>query len=204
MNNRLVLSLGMNKVEMGYLELIIGPMYSGKTSKLLELYKQFTFCGIKTMVINYNEDTRYSDTELSTHDKIMIPCKQLHSLSKDIEKNASYEKEFNEAQVILINEGQFFEDIVEWTKNCVEQHNKSVYICGLDGDFKRQKFGTWLDLIPFCDKVTKLHSYCSHCKKHPAIFSHRISNEQEQKVIGSDNYVPLCRSCYVTLSLSGT
>ena len=68
----------------GYLELIIGPMYSGKTSKLLELYKQFTFCGIKTLVINYSEDKRYSETELSTHDKIMIPCKQAYDLFDDI------------------------------------------------------------------------------------------------------------------------
>jgi thymidine kinase len=174
----------------GYLELIIGPMYSGKTSKLLELYKQFTFCGIKTLVINYDEDTRYSDTQLSTHDKLMIPCKRANILSRDV-------KEFDEAKVILINEGQFFEDIVEWTMNAVEKYNKSVYICGLDGDFNREKFGSWLNLIPFCDKVTKLHSYCSLCKKKPAIFSHRLTNEKEQKVIGSDNYVPLCRACYL-------
>jgi thymidine kinase len=179
------------ETSVGYLELIIGPMYSGKTSKLLDLYKQFTFCSIKTLVINYHEDTRYSNTQLSTHDKIMIPCKYARVLN-DIETN-----EFNEAQVILINEGQFFEDIVEWTKYAVEKQNKSVYICGLDGDFKRNNFGSWLDLIPFCDKVSKLHSYCSKCKKKPAIFSHRLSNEKEQKIIGSDNYVPLCRWCYV-------
>ena len=178
----------------GYLELIIGPMYSGKTSKLLELYKQFTFCGIKTLVINYDEDTRYSDTHLSTHDKLMIPCKQANSLIRDV----VYNKEFDEAKVILINEGQFFEDIVEWTTTAVEKYNKSVYICGLDGDFNREKFGTWLNLIPLCDKVTKLNSYCSLCKKKPAILSHRITNEKEQKVIGSDNYIPLCRACYLT------
>ena len=99
---------------------------------------------------------------------------------------------------IFINEGQFFEDIVEWTTTAVEKYNKSVYICGLDGDFNREKFGTWLNLIPLCDKVTKLNSYCSLCKKKPAIFSHRITNEKEQKVIGSDNYIPLCRACYLT------
>jgi thymidine kinase len=178
----------------GYLELIIGPMYSGKTSKLLELYKQFTFCGIKTMVINYHEDTRYSATHLSTHDKIMIPCRQARTLNVDI---TTHNKEFTDAQVILINEGQFFEDIVNWTKCAVETHKKTVYICGLDGDFKRQKFGSWLDLIPLCDKVSKLHSYCSQCKKKPAIFSHRLSSEKEQVLIGSDCYVPLCRACYL-------
>ena len=170
-------------------------MYSGKTSKLLELYKQFTFCGINTLVINYHEDTRYSDTHLSSHDKIMIPCIQARTLMGDI---PLIDVPF--AQVILINEGQFFTDIIEWTKCAVEKYNKSVYMCGLDGDFKRCSFGTWLDLIPFCDKVSKLHSYCSHCKKKPAVFSHRLSNEKEQKIIGSDNYVPLCRMCYVELN----
>ena len=187
-------SLYASATSTGYLELIIGPMYSGKTSKLLELYKQFTFCGIKTLVINYDEDTRYSDTQLSSHDKIMIPCKQANSLSRDI---SITDQEFIEAQVILINEGQFFKDIVEWTKTAVEKYNKSVYICGLDGDFKRNSFGQWLDLLPFCDKVTKLHSYCSLCKKNLAIFSHRLTGETAQKIIGSDNYVPLCRGCYV-------
>lgn len=196
MNNTLI-PLGMTTLStfVGYLELIIGPMYSGKTSKLLDLYKQFTFCDIKTMVINYDEDTRYSTTQLSSHDKIMIPCKQANLLNEDIPVT---NEEFIEAQVILINEGQFFKDIVEWTKIAVEKYNKSVYICGLDGDFKRQSFGNWLDLIPFCDKVTKLHSYCNLCKKNAAIFSHRLTNETAQKIIGSSNYIPLCRSCYVS------
>lgn len=187
----------------GYLELIIGPMYSGKTSALLEYYKQFDFCGIKTLVINYIEDTRYSETLLSSHNKVMIPCVQVGNLSEvaniinnDESNETSVGVDFLVSDVILINEGQFFGDIVEWTKIAVEKYNKSVYICGLDGDFKRNKFGNWLDLIPYCDKVTKLHSYCSKCKRKPAIFSHRLIKSEEQKVIGSDCYIPLCRKCY--------
>jgi len=174
----------------GYLELIFGPMYSGKTSKLLDLYKQFCFCEIPTTVINYNEDTRYSATMLSTHDKAMIPCVQAHLL-REVDVSA--------AKVILINEGQFFADIVPWVKEAVEVQKKHVYICGLDGDFQRQAFSSrWLDLVPFCDNIVKLRSFCSQCKTHHALFSHRLSSEAEQIVIGSSNYVPLCRSCYLT------
>jgi thymidine kinase len=79
----------------------------------------------------------------------------------------------------------------------VENHHKSVYICGLDGDFKRQKFGQILDLIPYCNRVEKLNSLCAICKNgKPGIFSHRITQEKDQVVIGSDNYQPLCRTCY--------
>ena len=187
----------------GYLGLFIGPMYSGKTSKLIELYKQFSFCGVSTMTINYAEDTRYSDSMLSTHDMNMIPCIMATTLSEVAnivgQKREEVEKdnEFKKARIILINEGQFFKDIVEWVTKAVCEYNKCVYICGLDGDFKRQLFGNWLDLIPLCDTVEKLHSFCNGCKKRQALFSHRISSEKEQKVIGSDaKYVPLCRKCY--------
>ena len=75
--------------------------------------------------------------------------------------------------------------------------NKKVYICGLDGDFERKKFGTLLDLIPLCDKVCKLTSLCSLCKDGtPGIFSMRLTKESEQIVVGSDNYIPVCRKCY--------
>ena len=187
----------------GYLGLFIGPMYSGKTSKLIELYKQFKFCGVNTMVVNYSEDTRYSKDMLSTHDMNMIPCIMVSTLSEvaDIVNENSHhanDKHFGNANVILINEGQFFKYIVEWVNKAVTVHKKCVYICGLDGDFKRKLFGNWLELIPLCDTVEKLHSYCSGCKKKEALFSHRLTGEKEQKVIGSDNYVPLCRQCYDT------
>jgi thymidine kinase len=58
----------------GYLEIIKGPMFSGKTTRLLDIYKKYKFCDISTMVINYEKDNRYSDQLLSSHDKVMIPC----------------------------------------------------------------------------------------------------------------------------------
>ena len=77
----------------------------------------------------------------------------------------------------------------------VETKNKRVYVCGLDGDFERKKFGNILDLIPYSDSIIKLKSNCNNCNE-PAIFSHRLTDENEQVVIGSNNYIPLCRKCY--------
>ena len=101
-----------------------------------------------------------------------------------------------DSDVILINEGQFFPDLYDVVVDMLA-HNKKIYICGLDGDFERKKFGQILDLIPLCDKVTKLTSLCSQCKNGtPGIFSMRLTNETAQTVVGSDNYIPVCRKCY--------
>lgn len=191
-----------------YLELFIGPMFSGKTSKLVEIYKQCLFCSIPVAVINHSIDTRYHNNLLSTHDKVMIPCIQTNKM-KDIWQ---YDKTLDDSDntlprlydslqlinsdVIIINEGQFFEDLLPAVEHML-QHNKKIYVGGLDGDFERKKFGQILDLIPLCDKVTKMTSLCGICKNGTlGIFSKRISTEKEQTVVGSDNYIPVCRACY--------
>lgn len=185
------------KPQEGYLELIIGPMFSGKTSKLLEVYKQCIFCNIPVVVINYSGDNRYSETMLSTHDKQMIPCIKGITLSEIM---INYRAEIVLAEVVLINEGQFFKDI-EIVRHLVDVEQKRVYICGLDGDFERKPIGKLLNLIPFCNEVYKLKSLCSRCKNGKfAIFTYRLSNERDQVVIGVDNYIPVCRDCHIELS----
>lgn len=187
----------------GYLSMYVGPMYSGKTSKILDLYKQFQFCNVKTAVINFGEDTRYSETMLSTHDKTMIECIMCKTLTEEFPIGTLWgNAKIANIDVFLINEGQFFPDIVEWVKTAISSpYNKRVYICGLDGDFKRNPFGNWLDLIAHSDEVHKLTSICHTCRNKPAIFSHRITNETQQKVIGSDAYIPLCRGCYEKVNI---
>lgn len=183
----------------GYLELILGPMFSGKTSKLLELYKQFNFCSIPVCIINHSCDTRYHETMVSSHDKVMAPCFQCIELNHlwSIDSNElNNDTQLKNTDVILINEGQFFPDLYEVVVDMLK-NGKKIYISGLDGDFKRNKFGHILDLIPLCDKVTKLSSLCSLCKNGtPGIFSMRLTKETEQTVVGSDNYIPVCRNCY--------
>ncbi|NDA89766.1 MAG: hypothetical protein EBY20_02500 [Alphaproteobacteria bacterium] len=189
----------------GKLELYLGPMYSGKTSKLLEIYKQCSFCNIPVAVVNHCSDIRYHESMLSTHDKVMIPCIQTRRLT-DIWENRSVDNPFDEnssnhlkirlAEVILINEGQFFDDLYDCVLDMLKE-NKKVYVAGLDGDFQRNKFGQILDLIPICDSVMKLTSLCSICKNGVhGIFSLRLTKETQQMLVGSDNYIPVCRSCY--------
>ena len=179
----------------GYLELGFGCMFSGKTSYLLDVYKKCMFCNIPVAVINYAADNRYTtDPMLSTHDKQMIPCILANTIQDAIQNNL---EAISLAETILINEGQFFPDIEEQVKYLVEQSNKRVYICGLDGDFNRKPIGNLLQLIPFSDEVVKLKSLCSLCRDGTlGVFSFRITNETDQFIIGSSNYIPLCRECY--------
>lgn len=192
----------------GYLEIILGSMYSGKTTRLVEIYKQCEFCNISVAVINHIIDNRYDDDLLSTHDKIKIPCIKTAKLmdlwtdfiplNDNVDKTYRIKDKFQVAKssVILINEGQFFPDLLEFVNKLLNQQ-KQVYVCGLDGDFQRKKFGQILDLIPLCDKVEKLNSLCSLCKNgKKGIFSMRLTDETEQTIVGSQNYIPVCRECY--------
>ena len=193
----------------GYLEIIIGPMYASKTTRLVEIYKQCEFCNISVAVINHAIDNRYDEELLSTHDQIKIPCIKTEKLFDVwIEGNISLEDDIKHiprikdklklstSDVILINEGQFFPDLFDFVNRLLKE-GKKIYVCGLDGDFERKKFGQILDLIPLCDKVHKLSSLCSLCKDGThGIFSMRLTSEKEQTVVGSDIYIPVCRKCY--------
>jgi thymidine kinase len=203
-------NMSSSEMNSGYLELIVGPMYSGKTSRLVEVYNKCKFCNILVSVINHTIDNRYDEELLSTHDQIKIPCiktERLMDLWLDPSINILEDEisgiprikdifKISRSEVILINEGQFFPDLKEFVDYLLK-NEKKVYICGLDGDFERKKFGQILDLIPLCDKVTKLTSLCSLCKDGtPGIFSMRLTKETEQTVVGSENYIPVCRKCY--------
>jgi thymidine kinase len=138
----------------GYLEIIKGPMFSGKTTRLVNLYNQYIKEQKNVCVINYSQDKRYHDTMLSTHDKVMIPCIFTNKIA-DIWESIS------KAEIILINEGQFFADLYDEVFKMIEIEGKKVHICGLDGDFLRKKFGNISDLLPLCDEVIKLKAKCN-------------------------------------------
>ena len=176
----------------GFLKIILGSMFSGKTSELLNIHRHYQLCKIKCCVINHSDDTRYHKTLLSSHDKMMVKCLSLRSLKEILTKEL-----LEENQVFLINEGQFFPDLYSTVFELVEKHNKWVYVCGLDGDYKRQKFGQIIDLIPLADEIEKKQALCMGCVDGTkGIFTQRISSESEQKIIGSKNYRSVCRKCF--------
>ncbi len=181
----------------GYLELIVGPMFSGKTSYLINIYNNIKEKE-KILVINNDLDNRYSETKIVSHNGTCIPCIKTTKLESLFLNN---DINFEEVSIILINEAQFFEDLIPFVKiNLIK--NKKIYISGLDGDFQQNKFGNIIDLIPLCDFVIKLKANCTNCKtKNSAIFTHRKLNNINQTLIGSDDYyIATCRKCYNLLN----
>ena len=176
----------------GSLQLFVGPMYAGKTSKLIETYEECIDSENRVIVLTHSDEIRYSIDKLSTHDQKKIECFKYDTITSFINEKADAIKE---CKVILIDEGQFFKDLLEILP-LINQLHKHVYVFGLDGDFKRNKFGQILDLIPHCDRIEKLHAKCNVCSNQ-AIFSHRTNDSSEQVLIGNESvYQPLCRECY--------
>lgn len=172
----------------GYLKIIIGPMFSGKTSKLIKYYKENKHQE-NIIAINYIEDIRYHPFLMTSHNKNMIPCIMTRNLC-----NIKDHDDIISSSTLLINEAQFFDDLYIFVTDMINKHKKHIIIAGLDSDYNREKFGQILDLIPLCDEVEKLYAKCN-CGNN-AIFSKRMSDEDIQKVIGHENYLPVCRNCY--------
>ena len=188
---------------MGSLELIIGPMFSGKTKLLISRYKEITNTTSNTsnniLVINYYKDTRYSSNSIVSHDGESIPAINMSVINNIFylynESNFNNFNNFNNYNYIIINEGQFFPDLKDAVIKLIELYNKNVVICGLDCDYKQEKFGQIWDLIPHADKLIKLQGKCNNCS-NKSLFTHRLTNEVSQELIGTHNYIPVCRKCY--------
>jgi thymidine kinase len=114
--------------------------------------------------------------------------------------------ELQEYQMIGIDEGQFFPDLVIAVTHWVEELNKHVVVAGLNGDSQRRRFGQILDLIPICDNIHKLSSYCLPCSQRQrlvkALFSYRMGTDDRAQVLvgGHETFNPVCRSCYLAMT----
>ena len=177
----------------GYLEIILGPMFAGKTTYLLDKIRYFDSQNQSYVVLKHEIDTRYSSNTIVSHDKKNHDCISLNKLN-DLDKNT-----INKVENIIIDEGQFFSDLYEKVLEFVEKFNKNVFIAGLEGDFQRKWFNDYqlAKLIPICDNIIKLKGKCSFCQEF-SLFNKRINDSQEQVLVGSnDIYKPVCRYHYL-------
>lgn len=175
------------------LELIIGCMFSGKSTELIKRIRRHNLLNKKVLSIVHDWDQRYTNALIKgiiTHDKEHIEAISLSKLSDifdtDIYKHADY---------VCIEESQFFPDLYDSVRKMVEIDGKSVIVCGLDGDYRAQPFIEILRLIPLADSVTKLSGLCMDCADGtPGPFSKRLTtHESIVHVGGSDSYKCVCR-----------
>jgi len=181
------------------LELIIGPMFSGKSTTILRRVKRAEVIGVKSLIVTSIIDTRYntSTNHVKTHDKQMVEAIGLEDL-KEITLFAA----FQNAKLIIIEEAQFFAGLYEMVAKLVEVYKRDVIVVGLDGDSERKPFGEILQLIPLADTITKLTALCKRCSDGTAaLFTYCKSSKATQVCVGGDDkYEALCRRHYLELS----
>ena len=173
----------------GEVQVIYGPMFSGKSTELLRRIRRYTAANKSCIVLKYCKDTRYEQTgSISTHDLITWQAHAYDVLESAMALVANYD-------VIGIDEGQFFKDIVEFSDKMANE-GKIVIVAALDATFERKDFNHITALLPIAEQVTKLNAICELCYG-TAAFSKRLGQETEIELIGGhDKYIAVCRACY--------
>lgn len=193
------LGRGGSTLRTGEIHVILGPMFAGKTTALLERVAQEEAKGMRVTLVKSCKDRRYSDDEIVSHDGASRRCNAVATL-KDLRRVLG-DEQWHAVDVIAVDEAQFMPDLVEFCAVAADEERKKIIVAGLNGDFERKRFGQVLDLLPHCDSVTKLTGVCAACEGRPALFSMRIAaddNAEQELVGGSDLYKPVCRLCYAS------
>jgi thymidine kinase len=178
------------------LSIVIGPMFSGKSSYLIENINKCLKDNKTIFVINHNIDQRYNDiNHITNHNKISVDCISLNKIKQFFDYTNEKNIDISLLDYLFIDEAQFFDDLEENIKKMLETYpNLKITCVGLDGDFQQKLFndGQLLKLIPYAEKVIKLHATCSICGSK-AFFTNRKTKQKEQILVASNNiYQSVC------------
>ena len=177
----------------GWIEVVCGSMFSGKTEELIRRMKRAQFAKQNVEIFKPGVDTRYDEEKVVSHDSNEIQSTPVPS-SSNIPILA------NNVDVVGIDEAQFFDDGLVAVCNQLANSGIRVIVAGLDMDFKGVPFGPMPGLMACAEYVTKVHAICMRCGDL-ANHSYRFSEKEELVLLGEvDEYEPLCRSCYNTAS----
>lgn len=173
----------------GWIEVICGSMFSGKTEELIRRLKRARIANQKVKIFKPSIDVRYHPEHIVSHDENMIPSTPVVS-SAEIPALAV---DFN---VIGIDEAQFFDDGIMEVCNQLALRGARVIVAGLDMDYTGKPFGQIPNLLAIADYITKLHAICMVCG-NIANYSYRKTAQEDQVVLGEKNiYEPRCRQCF--------
>lgn len=174
------------------LEIILGSMFSGKTTEIIKLYNKYSL-KYNTIVINHKSDNRYNTGNvISTHNNIALEAIKLQKLS-EINKVI-----YNNSKFLLIDESHFFPDLNEFVLKALDDE-KNIVVVGLNGDCELKPFMNLMNLIPYANSIKHLTSLCQFCKTPTQGFAHQRldkTNTNKVSVGGISDYVVLCRKHY--------
>jgi thymidine kinase len=176
-------------VKKGWIEVVCGSMFSGKTEELIRRLKRAKIAKQKVEIFKPKIDTRYSEVEVVSHDENAI-------LSTPVDSPRNILLLANDTEVVGIDEAQFFDDGLVEVCNILANRGIRVIVAGLDMDFRGEPFGPIPKLMATAEYVTKVHAICVKCGDL-AHHSHRLSQSDKLVVLGeTDIYEPLCRDCF--------
>lgn len=173
----------------GWIEVVCGSMFSGKTEELIRRLKRVEFAQQKLLLFKPAIDDRYHEEQVVSHKGSSleaIPVKDSSEIFKHWKKE----------RVVAIDEAQFFDEGLTAICNDLAKHGVRVIVAGLDMDYLGQPFGPMPNLLCMAEYVTKVHAICVSCG-NLAQYSHRTTKDEGQVLVGAvEKYEPLCRSCY--------
>ena len=173
----------------GWIEVICGSMFSGKTEELIRRLRRAEFAKQRVEIFKPSVDTRYAEAEVVSHDSTSIR-------STPVPNSSNLLLLASDIEVVGIDEAQFFDEGLPAV--CAELATQGIRVvaAGLDMDFLGRPFGPMPQLMSVAEYVTKVHAICLRCGAL-ATFSHRIVAGDELVQLGEkDSYQPLCRSCF--------
>ena len=194
------------------LDIILGPMFSGKTSRLLKITEEIKNTNLMSkeeteliMIIKPDVDRRYEQSEekhhIISHDGLRQECHVVSDLIKFISIIEDTIEKIKLKSIenlwIIIDEGQFFKNLRKFCEKLFELFGKlisvKIVVSGLDGDYQKRSIGDILSLVPICDTVVKLKGKCQYCNEL-SIMSQRTTSQKSQVLIGGEDiYKPTCR-----------
>jgi thymidine kinase len=173
----------------GWIEVICGPMFSGKTEELIRRLKRAQIARQKVEIFKPMIDTRYHEEHVVSHDANSIP-------STPVESSSNIELLASDTRVVGIDEAQFFDDGIVDVCNKLANQGIRVIVAGLDLDYTGKPFGPMPNLLAMAEYVTKLHAICTHTGQL-AHFSYRIAENDKRIMLGElDNYEPVSRAIF--------
>jgi len=175
----------------GWIEVICGSMFSGKTEELIRRIRRAQFAKQSIELFKPAIDTRYAETEMVSHDATALPSTPVHNAAEIL-----LYVSIDTVEVVGIDEIQFFDDGIVEVCNLLANAGIRVIVAGLDMDYLGNPFGPMPQLMAIAEYVSKVHAICTRCGDL-AHYSHRTVANDKQVLLGEkDAYEPLCRSCF--------